>query len=199
MNHNGSKGANGKFKICPECEERFCRTRRGWVNLLGEDVKANICPRCDVPLFYKRVNGHVDAVLMEDKVLVDLVVARINQNLCELSDFKFDLGEATNRERKFAYDLIPWIINFLNGAEADLGMSVHEFFLGFIDNLIKDDWWGMHLDSLLKISNCKSSLVWEYWEKEARLRGVETPRSAITKRRLRQLAAKMESDISVLS
>lgn len=169
---------NGKLKICPECEVTFSRTKRKRVRILGvEGVHANICPKCDIELFYKRANGHVDVLLMEDKILVDLIVEKINRNLQELSNFKMELGEATSRERKFAYALIPWTIDFLNGAEIDLGLSVHVFLLGFFDDLLEDGWWKLHLESLLQISNMKSRLIKKYWEKTARDRGISTSRS----------------------
>ncbi len=197
---NRPRNLNGKtkrlrkkptLKICPECDKRFTRTKKEWVRVLDVEVKANICPRCQASLFYRRDKGGVTAVLMEDKVLVDQIVSKINQNLRERSDFKVNLGEATSRERKFAYSLISHAIDFLEGAEADIGMNIHQFLLGFVGFLLEDDWWGMHLNSLLMIQNQKHRLLWEYWEMEARLRHVETPRSAKTKKRLSELALEL--------
>lgn len=145
--------------------------------------------------------------MTKDKVLVDYIIRKLNLHLQNIanngyghngngngngSEFKFDLGEATARERKFAYDLIDWAKNFLNGAEADLGMTPQGFVWGMVNYILSDDcddgWWAANMQSLLQIYNKKNRIAWSYWEKEARLRGVETPRSAATKARLKVLA-----------
>jgi hypothetical protein len=178
------------LKVCPECDYNFGRAKTIWSSDFHKDVK--VCPRCFVPIFYRKLNSgsKTKVVLYEDKVLVDQIIAKVNQNLRKLSGFYFD--EATVRERKFAWDLLEWAPQFLDGCENDLGLTCNEFLLGLIDHILANDWWSMHLTSLLMISNQKQHLAWDFWESEARKRRVETPRAAATKKRINELARSLE-------
>ncbi len=180
-------------KRCPECGHEFTRSKKRWVTCSGRDVKANMCPRCDIPLFYRKVRGSTVAVLMEDKIATDRIIAITNQHLSEVSDFQFDLGESTARERKFAYDLIPWARRFLEGAEIDIGMTTEEFLTGWLTWVLEQDWWYDNFRSLLMLTGQKQRLAWDYWEHIARIRGVESPKAARTQARLKELITEFET------
>jgi hypothetical protein len=117
-------------------------------------------------------------------------MARIAEHKSLNSDFVFEAA-ATVRERKFTWDLLSWARDFLNGAEADIGMTVHDFLLGFFNYLFRDPWWGDNFSSILMIKNTKQDLAWKYWESEARKRGVDTPRSSRVHNKLQALLAEM--------
>jgi hypothetical protein len=171
-------------KICPECEYKFARAKKVWSSTYQKDVQA--CPRCFVPIFYRKLNKRkTKVVLYEDKALVDQIIAKVNQNLRKNTGFYFD--ESTAKERMFAWRLVDWAPEFLDGCENDLGLTCSEFLLGMIDFILADDWWGLHLDSLLMISNQKQHFAWSFWESEARKRHVETPRAAATRKRIKEL------------
>lgn len=173
-------------KRCPHCRYRFDRSPRRFIE--WADCKANICPDCSRPLFYRRVGGKVvEVVPLEDKLLVDDILSIFNDHLTKISGEVFDFGEATSRERKLAYDMIGWANSFLNDAQVDLGMTTHEFLRGFLEFILADEWWGIHMTSLLMVSNSKQRLAWEYFEHEARQRGIETPYAARVAKKLKEL------------
>ncbi len=176
-----------KLKKCPDCECEFSRCKKAWSREF--QVETKICPLCGLPIFYRKINSQSVAIPFEDKALVDSIVGKINANLRRLSGF--NLNESTAKERKFAYSMISWAMSFLDGAEADIGMTTHEFIEGLIDFVLADDWWGEHLTSLLMISNTRQRLAWDYWESEARKRNVDTPRAARTRKRLQELIKEM--------
>ncbi len=174
-------------KKCPDCDCKFSRAK--WIWSRRFERKTRVCPRCEVALFYRKINGKTLAIPYEDKHLVDKIIGKINTNMMKLSGFP--LNESTIRERKFAYEMIDWAIEFLDGCEADVGMTTHEFVDGLISFVLNDDWWSMHLTSLLMIRNTRARLAWDYWEAEARKKGVDTPRSTRIKAKLKKLMEEM--------
>lgn len=180
-----------KPKVCPDCGQKFQQAPRKYVDWAMQ--WANHCPHCNAAIHYRKKNGKiVDVVLLEDKVAVDDMIALLKRHLSDRTEFEFDPTQATGRERKFAYDLIGWAVEFMNSAGYDLGMTVHQFLLEWLRFILEDEenwWWGVNLRSILQLQNQKDVLAQDFYEKLARQRGVETPRSAKTKTKLKELIA----------
>ena len=151
--------------------------------------KVKTCPNCKFPIHYRKCRGVTVVVAYDDLLTVRAIIGRLNAHLSERSGFDFDLGEATGREMALAYKMIPWAERFMGRSEMDLGLTINEFLLGLMDFVLADEWWGDHITSLLQIQNAKQRLAWNFYESEARKRGVETPKSAKTRNKLKKLAS----------
>lgn len=160
-------------KVCPHCSLEFSRSTKKDHPDFG---KVNHCPHCSQPIFYRKQKSKViEVVPYKYKYLVDWIIARLNQHWSEISGFAYDLAEATAKERKFAYDLVEFIDKFLVGAYRDVGDDLVSFIKGFMEFILSRDWWRTNLKSLCMLKNKRSSLVHEYYEKQAHAHGVETP------------------------
>lgn len=157
---------------CPYCSIQFSRAITKEHPSFG---KVKHCPHCHEPVFYRNHRGKKVVVPYLYKDLVDWIIARFNQHLSSMHEFDFELGEATAKERAFAYDLVDFIARFIGQSYLDIGLNLAAFVKKFVDYVLSLEWWSVNLKSLCQLKNRRNRLVAEFYESQAASLDVDTP------------------------
>lgn len=136
------------MKTCPSCSNDFYRR-----------VK-DCCPLCHTPLLL--INGILR--ITEDKLIVDAVMTKIKEHIKERDHVEMPfVDRESNRERKFAYELIDRTKRFLSAQREKVAISVREFVLGLIDYILSLPRIARKINSLLYLYNAITDLARDYF------------------------------------
>jgi len=162
-------------KYCPECEAEFKRFDRA-ISFRVKDIdgdeyiiKGGVCQHCGTNMVYRKENGETVAITLEERLTADHLIQRLNAAIRDrTSSDHHDLGEATAKERMFAYRLIRWAQDKLPSYALDVGSSVYEFLESMLEFVLKKEWYKREMSSFTMIWNQKARIATEYYEQRVR-------------------------------